>query len=64
MRTRRWVRLTKAKSYDRGVRSRLIREWKLRVILFLSVVVGKKIVEELELRVGKGVISCGRAQPW
>jgi hypothetical protein len=52
-----WVRLTKAKSYDRGVRSHLINEWVLRVILFLSVIVGKRIVEELELRVAKGVIK-------
>jgi hypothetical protein len=52
-----WVRLTKAKSYDRGVRSHSINEWVLMVILFLSVIVGKKIVEELELRVAKGVIK-------
>ena len=52
-----WVRLTKAKSYDRGVRSHLINEWVLRVGLFLSVIVGKIIVEELELRVAKGVIK-------
>ena len=52
-----WVRLTKAKSYDRGVRSHLINEWVLRVILFLSVIVGMRIVEELELRVAKGVIK-------
>jgi hypothetical protein len=46
-----WVRLTKAKSYDRGVRSHLINEWVLRVI------VGKVIVEELELRFAKGIIK-------
>jgi hypothetical protein len=51
-----WVRLTKAKRCDKGVRSHLINEWVLRVILFLSVIVGKRIVEELELRVAKGVI--------
>jgi hypothetical protein len=53
----RWVRLTKAKSYDRGVRGHLINEWELRVILFLSMIVGKKIVEELKLRVLKCVIK-------
>ena len=53
----RWVRLTKAKSYDRGVRSHLINEWVLRVILFLSVIVGKRIVEELDIRVAKGVFK-------
>jgi hypothetical protein len=53
----RWVRFTKAKSYDRGVRSHLIDQWVLRVILFLSVIVGKRIVEELELRNAKGVIK-------
>ena len=52
-----WVRLTKAKSYDRGVSSHLINEWKLRVILFHRVIVGKKIVEVLELRIAKGVIK-------
>jgi hypothetical protein len=35
----------------------LINEWVLRVILFLSVIVGKRIVEELELRVAKGIIK-------
>ncbi len=35
----------------------MINEWVLRVILFLSVIVGKRIVEELELRVAKGVIK-------
>jgi hypothetical protein len=51
-----WVKLTRAKSYDRGVRGHLINEWKLRVILFLSVIVGRKIVDDLELRIAKGVI--------
>jgi hypothetical protein len=35
----------------------LIHEWKLRVIHSLSVIVGKKIVEELELRILKGIIK-------
>jgi hypothetical protein len=35
----------------------LINAWELRVILFLSVIVGKKIVEELELRVAKGIVK-------
>ena len=35
----------------------MINEWVLRMILFLSVIVGKRIVEELELRVAKGVIK-------
>jgi hypothetical protein len=52
-----WVRLTKGRSCDKGVRSHLIHEWKLRVIPSLSVIVGKKIVEELELRILKGVIK-------
>jgi hypothetical protein len=52
-----WIRLTKAKSYDSGVRSHLINELVLRVILFLSVIVGKRIVEELELRVAKGIVK-------
>ena len=52
-----WVRLTKARSYDREVRSHEIKEWKFRMILFLIVEVGKKIVEKLELRIAKGVIK-------